>query len=338
MIVNKIFSWQTPIWRRIIADKKRLPHAILLRGKSGIGKLGFAISLSQSLLCEQANADHQACGTCPSCGWFAQDNHPDFRLIGPEQDADKEEGSSTKPTKKKTQIVIDQIRGLSDFLSLSSHKSDGLRIVVIHPAEGLNSAAANALLKMLEEPPANVVFILVAHQSHKIIPTIMSRCQKIDMPVPTTSEALAWMRENGIEAPEALLSYAGGSPLMAINDAEEVALASIEIGKLLSLGAKADIFQLTSICLALGIENAVNALQKWCYDLLHYHFTQKVRYHQNQESVLKKLAQQVILTRLLEFQSTLSNAKKSANHPLNNELQLERLFLHYIQIFDCAKL
>ena len=333
MIVKKNYPWQLSIWQRLMSDKKRLPHALLLRGQSGIGKLDFAISLSQALLCEQVNSTHQACGVCPSCGWFEQDNHPDFRLISPEQDASKDDENSTKSTKKRTQIVIEQIRGLSDFLSLSSHKSDGLRIVAIHPAEGLNAAAANALLKMLEEPPPNVVFILVAHQAHKILPTIMSRCQKIDMSVPSTEDALAWMKQEGIQSAEVLLNYAGGSPLMATDEAEEGALASIEICKLLSSGAKSDVFQLATACLALGMENAVSALQKWSYDLLLCHFTQKVRYHQSHEDVVKKLIQRLNLSALLDFQKMLGDAKKSANHPLNNELQLERLFLHYTQIF-----
>ena len=333
MIVNKNYPWQSSIWQRFMLDKKRLPHAILLRGQSGIGKLAFAISLSQALLCEKINSANQACGVCPSCGWFEQDNHPDFRLISPEQDVSKDDEVGTKNTKKRTQIVIEQIRGLSDFLSLSSHKSDGVRIVLIHPAEGLNAAAANALLKMLEEPPPNVIFILVAHQAHKILPTIMSRCQKIDMPVPSSDDALVWMRQEGIQSAEVLLSYVGGSPLMAIDEVEEDVLASIQICKLLSFGAKSDVFQLSTACLALGMENAVSALQKWTYDLLLCHFTQEVRYHPSQESVVKKLAQQLHVSQLLDFQKMLGDAKKSANHPLNNELQLERLFLHYIQIF-----
>lgn len=333
MIIKKLYPWQENVWHHLMADKKRLPHALLLRGQTGIGKLDFAVTLSQALLCEQPDSQAQACGICPNCGWFEQDNHPDFRLISPEQASSKDDDDSPKSTKKKTQIVIDQIRGLSEFLSLSSHKSDGLRIVVIHPAEGLNAAAANALLKMLEEPPPNVVFILVTHQAHKILPTIMSRCQKIDMPVPSTEGALSWMRQAGIENAEVLLNYAGGSPLIAIDETEDAAISSIEICKLLSLGSRSDIYQLSATCLALGMEAAINALQKWCYDLLLCNFTQKVRYHQSHQSAIQKLCPQIDLAYLMDFQKTLGDAKKSATHPLNNELQLERLFLHYTQIF-----
>jgi DNA polymerase-3 subunit delta' len=141
------------------------------------------------------------------------------------------------------------------------------------------------------------------------------------------------MKQEGVQSAEVLLSYAGGSPLMAIDEAEEGMLASFEICKLLSFGAKSDIFQLSTACLVLGMENAVIALQKWSYDLLLFHFTQKVRYYQSQEGEVKKLVQQLNLSQLLDFQKMLSDAKKSASHPLNNELQLERLFLHYTQIF-----
>jgi DNA polymerase-3 subunit delta' len=158
MIVKQYYSWQSSIWQRLMSDKDRLPHALLLRGQSGIGKLDFAILFAQALLCEQVNSAHQACGKCPSCGWFEQDNHPDFRLISPEQDLSKDEEVSTKSTKKRTQIVIEQIRGLSDFLSLSSHKSDGLRIVVIHPAEGLNNAASERIAENARGAPSKRYF------------------------------------------------------------------------------------------------------------------------------------------------------------------------------------
>jgi DNA polymerase-3 subunit delta' len=332
MIVNGIYPWQEAIWQRTLADKSKLHHALLLKGQSGIGKLDFAIFLAKSLLCEQPKQDHQACGQCPSCGWFEQDNHPDFRLVSPEQDSAKDE-EGAKTTKKKTQILIDQIRGLSDFLSLSSHKNDGIRVVLIHPAEGLNLSSANALLKVLEEPPLGVMFILVANQPQKILPTIMSRCQKVDMPIPAKDQAIVWMQNQGISDAEAILSYAGGSPLQASEEAEQGAIASISICNQLLNGAKVDIFQTASACLELGMENAINTLQKWCYDLLLSKMTQKTHYHLGQTSGIQKLSGQVDLSALLDFLKKLDEAKKSATHPLNNDLQLTRLLHYYTQIF-----
>ena len=332
MMSSARYPWQEQVWKRLLADKNKLHHALLLRGRHGIGKLDFAITLAKSLLCEHPNQQGQACGQCSSCGWFDQDNHPDFRLLTPEQESSKDE-EGAKPSKKKTQILIEQIRELSDFLALSSHKSDGLRIVLINPAEGLNQASGNALLKMLEEPPPNVMFIMVAHQPQKILPTIMSRCQKVDMPVPSRQESLDWMAKHGIAQAEEMLDYAGGSPLQVLNDEEGAALYSSSMIKQLAMGGQLDIFQAAGACLELGMENAITALQKWCYDLILCRMTHQARYHVAQSLTLKKLAQGLKLASLIDFIKMLADAKKSANHPLNNELQLERLLHHYTQIF-----
>lgn len=333
MMVNGLYPWQAEVWQRILADKNKLHHALLLKGQAGIGKLDFAVSLAKALLCEHPDEQHHACGQCPSCGWFDQDNHPDFRLISPEQEGSKDEEGSSKPTKKKTQILIEQIRSLGDFLSLSSHKNDGIRIVLIHPAEGLNQASSNALLKVLEEPPPGVMFILVAHQPQKILPTIMSRCQKVDMPIPSKDDAIKWMRNRGVSNAEAILNYAGGSPIQAIDETEEGVIASMAICKHLLAGSKTDVFEAAAACLELGMENAINTLQKWCYDLMLSKITKSTRYHLEQSAGIQTLSTKANLAALLDFMRKLDEAKKSATHPLNNDLQLTRLLHNYTQIF-----
>src|SRR5690606_31246170 len=134
-------------------------------------------------LCLNRNAEGHACQSCASCSWFEQSHHPAYRLPTPEQESDNEDAPASAASKK-SQISIAQIRELSGFLELTSHQNGGRRVVVIHPAEALNIASANALLKILEEPPAGVIFVLVSHQPQRLLPTILSRCQKIDMPVP----------------------------------------------------------------------------------------------------------------------------------------------------------
>ncbi|OZA07197.1 MAG: DNA polymerase III subunit delta', partial [Methylotenera sp. 17-45-7] len=188
---NPIYPWQNALWHSLTQSRSKLHHAFLMYGRAGVGKYDFALNFSQSLLCPNKNETGYACQQCASCHWFSDESHPDFRLITPEQnDSADEDVSSAKKTKKKTQISVAQIRELSDFLSLSSHQSSGLRIVLIHPAEALNLAAANALLKMLEEPAPDVVFILIAHQLQRLLPTVLSRCQKIKMPIPDQTQAL----------------------------------------------------------------------------------------------------------------------------------------------------
>ncbi|MDP2247694.1 MAG: DNA polymerase III subunit delta', partial [Nitrosomonadales bacterium] len=244
---------------------------------------------------------------------------------------DPESTSSKKTTKKSQQISVVQVRELANFLTLSSHQSDGLRIVLIHPAEALNAASANSLLKMLEEPPAGVIFLLVTHQLNRLLPTIISRCQKVDMPMPARDIALSWLKEQGQADAERLLDYAGGSPLSVIRNSEQN--AAMFNTELLVQGRKLDPFSAASAAAAQGMELAIDGLQKWVYDLLSCLLTGKIRYHNQHAGALQAMAKSVDLGLLLEFQRKLNEAKKSANHPLNNELQLETIFLTYTQLF-----
>jgi DNA polymerase III subunit delta' len=113
-----------------------LPHALLLIGPAGIGKHAFALSLSKALLCNKPTAQFLACENCPSCTWFAEGVHPDFRLIEPE-DADSTDETPKKKTTKKRQISVAQVRQLVDYLSLSSHQVNARRVILISPAESV---------------------------------------------------------------------------------------------------------------------------------------------------------------------------------------------------------
>lgn len=335
MINNAIYPWQMQLWQQLDSARGRLPHALLLRGRNGIGKLGFSIALANALLCTNPNSQGFACGTCASCGWFAQGNHPDYRLLSPEQDlASDEEGAAPTKTGKKSQISVTQIRELGGFLELSSHNSDGLRIVLIHPAEALNQASANALLKMLEEPPKGVIFILVTHQPHRLLPTIMSRCNKIDMPIPTRDSAIAWLEMQGVKEAAIRLDYAGGSPISAFQDAQDNSQSLASIWQMLTQGAKLDVFPLATLFAAMGMENALHVIQKWVYDLMSCRMTGHARYHSAHANALQALSERVDLGLLLDFQRKLNQARKTATHPLNNELQLENILLNYTQLFS----
>jgi DNA polymerase III subunit delta' len=328
-----VYPWQSETLDKLSSHRARLPHALLLHGNSGIGKFDFAMQLAKSLLCLAPSSNGEPCEQCASCGWYEQNNHPDFRLLAPEQEAEVDADSSpaSKKTTKKSQISIVKVRELAGFLSLSSHQSGGLRVVVIHPAEALNIASANGLLKMLEEPPAGVIFILVTHQISRLLPTIISRCQKIDMPIPAKQVALDWLQEQGQSDAERLLDYAGGAPLNVIRNANpSQALLNTD---LFLQGKKLDPFHAASVAVSQGMEVAIDALQKWVYDLLSCHLTNEIRYHNKHASALQALAKSVDLGLLLDFQRKLGEAKKSAHHPLNNELQLETIFLTYTQLF-----
>lgn len=340
MNIKELYSWNFDVWQRVFAMRSRFPHAVLLHGRAGIGKIAFAESLAASLLCEAPQVDGLACGQCLSCGWLTQGNHPDFRAITPGDKEDKddktEEGDEAgEPTSKakKSHIVVDQIRALSEMVGLSSHRQ-GSRIVLLHPAETLNLAAANALLKMLEEPPPDTIFILVSHQSQRLLPTIRSRCHKIAMKMPTIEGARDWLTEHGVKDAIHCLAQAGGSPLLALEANDTIAQADAEVFmRELTKADKADVFAVSAHWGKAGLLTAVSLLQKWIYDVLSARFYEIVRYYPQQVKVLKDISQQIDVRRLLDFQRDLNEARGQTSHPLNAELQLEALMLKYTQLF-----
>ncbi|RYE97642.1 MAG: DNA polymerase III subunit delta', partial [Oxalobacteraceae bacterium] len=142
-----MYPWQRAAWTQLQALRPRMPHAILFHGPAGTGKADFIEAFAQALLCENARPDGQACGVCASCGWFVQHNHPDYRRVRPEAledepgagdeegDGDRKSKSTKAPSKE---IKIEQIRALADFMNISTHRQ-GLRVVVLYPAEALNT-------------------------------------------------------------------------------------------------------------------------------------------------------------------------------------------------------
>lgn len=330
---NKIYPWQQAVWLNLHQNRSRLHHAYLLQGRVGIGKLDFAIRFSQSLLCDNTTEVGEPCHQCPSCHWFADESHPDFRLIGPEQDAVDDESITVKKTKKKSQISVAQIRELTDFLNMSSHQASGMKVVLIHPAEAMNQASANALLKMLEEPAPGVIFILVTHHHQQLLPTIVSRCQRIKMPVPTESESLAWLAEQNVQNAHLHLAYNESSPIKVLNEQEEFSRLG-DIWHSLSLGQKLEPSIIAPQLVADGVEPGIIAFQKWLYDLTAVKLTRKARYHLQYLNALQALAERVNLSKLFDLQRKTNELRKLASHPLNHEVQMECLLLEYTKLFN----
>ncbi len=331
---TEVYPWQESLWQTLNQNRQKLHHAFLMHGRAGIGKYDFALSFSKALLCPNKDDSGHACNVCPSCRWFNDESHPDFRLISPEQESGNDDETITsKKTKKKTQISVAQIRELSDFLSLSSHQTCGLRIVLISPAETLNQASANALLKMLEEPAPGVIFILIAHQLQRLLPTIISRCQKINMPVPDEAQALAWLNMQGVRNSAQQLAYLEGSPIKVLTEQAQFDQLS-EIWKHLALGGKLDSTAAASVVIASSAETGVIAVQKWLYDIVAIKLGQQLRYHVQHTRALQALADRVNLGRLFELQKKINELRKLANHPLNHELQMENLLVEYTKVFQ----
>jgi DNA polymerase-3 subunit delta' len=218
-------------WSGLVTKLDRLPHALLIHGMPGLGKLGLAERFAQLLLCEKRGARPVACGSCEACRWFLADDHPDVRYLEPEAFArhrifgkDPEKEEDRKPS---VQIRIEQARALADFLNLASYRG-GRRVAIVYPAEDMNEATANALLKGLEEPPAGAMFLLVSHRPSMLLPTIRSRCVPVPVPLPDPKAGVKWLETQGVKEAARWLAFAGGAPLRALEYATGARGAAIE--------------------------------------------------------------------------------------------------------------
>ena len=330
------FPWQEKVWEQLAGMRERLPHALLFHGRTGIGKQHLAEVLAQSLLCENRSGAGLACGACPACAWFASGNHPDFRLVQPEALApvqeESEAGESAEESKKKPskQIKIEQIRGLSDFLNVGSHRN-GHRVVLICPAESMNPGSANALLKSLEEPSAGVIFLLVSHQPSKLLATVRSRCHALALTLPPREMSLRWLQEQGSKVTPALLAFAGDAPLEATALPDEEAETRHRLFDLLSQPTSSAL-SLADYCQRLPPGPVVNWMLKWTYDLIALASSGKARYNIDREKKLSALVQGMPLLQLLRFYSTLSSLQAISEHPLNARLFFDDLFIAYKEI------
>ncbi|HEY3600297.1 MAG TPA: DNA polymerase III subunit delta' [Paraburkholderia sp.] len=342
-----IYPWQTDDWTRLQQLRSAWPHALLLHGQGGIGKLRFAQHLAQGLLCEAPLQGGQPCGACAACHWFVQGNHPDYRIVLPEalaaeagfaaapdekpEKADAEDGKKTRAPSK--EIKIEQVRALLDFCGVGSHRG-GVRVVVLYPAEALNVAAANALLKTLEEPPAGVVFVMVSARIDRLLPTIVSRCRQWPMPTPAPDAAAAWLTAQGVDDAAGLLAEAGGAPLAAFALArdENRALRDWTLQQL-AAGGDCDAFACGETLQKLPVPLVLGWLQRWLYDLLAQRAAGAPRYFPNASAALARCAAQADAGAFARFMKNVTRQRAVENHPLNARLVFEELFLGYRDLF-----
>lgn len=194
------YPWLKPQWKNLVAsvERKRLAHALLFIGPSGLGKEELAIDFAKFLLCKNPMRE-QSCGECKSCHLFSLQHHSDIKVVSPEE-----------PSKA---IKVDQIREINSFIRKSAHQG-GYKVVIINSAQNMNLSASNALLKSLEEPGDNTQFILIAQQAHQLLPTIISRCQQVTFVTPHVDIANQWLIEQQYHD-QVALEFSSGAPLRA---------------------------------------------------------------------------------------------------------------------------
>lgn len=253
------YPWLAPAWRRLQEARSRgqLAHALLLRGRAGFGKRQFAEDLIKSLLCSSPREDFGACGACRDCSLLAAATHPDLLRVVP-----------AEPGKG---ILVDAVRELGHFFTLRSHYG-AAKVALIEPADAMNRAAANALLKLLEEPPAGACLILVADRAERLPATIRSRCQHHVLDRVNDTSLLAGLIDGGATGVTAeVLARAGGSPLRTAELAEPAVarvidslpemLGAVADGTLSPVAAAAQIGKFDLVLL-------IDQIQRLCHELL----------------------------------------------------------------------
>ncbi len=316
--------WQQDIWNRLqqARQQERLPHAMLFAGPEGVGKTSFAHVFAQSLLCTDPDSQGESCGHCRHCHLFQAGNHPDFQIVSPET------GS------KSGEIKIDTIRNFTRGAALTA-QSGGYKVVIIKPAERMNSAAANSLLKTLEEPTADTVLMLLSDHPSRLLPTIRSRCQQFAFPHPKQAEAIRWLETRlGPSDAKTLLHLAGGAPLKALemDSAEILSQRQGMLSALIGLGQnKLDPVKLAAEWSKHDNKQLMEWVVGWIIDMLRLQVSNEppLLYNWDEKQALQPLAEQLNSELLQRFLTQVYDMRNLADSNLNPQLMLERLLIDW---------
>ena len=326
--------WLEPLASEMLAARDRWPHALLIAGPEGTGKRTLAAHLARALLCESPRGNGAACGECDGCRYVAAGQHPDLLRIEP-VDID-EEGNQTPADV----IRIDAIRRLIDWAQVTSHRRRA-KVALIAPAEAMHYAAANALLKTLEEPPPGTMLMLVSHRPGRLPPTIVSRCRKLSATMPAREAALAWLQSEGVAHSEALLAQAGGAPYRA----RELADAAHQSERGAWMAALAAPRTLSPVALAARIDlagrderrdrlaAAIDWLIGWTGDVARVAAGGHPVRNPDRAQELAALASQVARISLFRYHQALLRQRALVAHPLQPRLVAEALLIEYRDLF-----
>ncbi|MFO1412830.1 MAG: DNA polymerase III subunit delta' [Burkholderiales bacterium] len=329
-----LLPWQEGPAVQALAARATWPHALLVTGARGIGKRTLALNFAKALLCESPRADGLACGTCASCGYVQAGQHPDLRLVEPvERDEDGEE-------KRLDQIKIEVVRDLIEWTQVTAHRGRA-KVAVIYPAEVMNPNAANALLKTLEEPPADTYLMLVAHQPGRVPATLRSRCRRYVAPLPDADLARRWLVAQGVREPDVVLAQAGGAPIAALGLADP----DWQAERALWLNALAKPRALSPLALAARLEAApkeerkarlelaIDWLAAWTADLARVAAGVPPARNPDFAAALAPLAAAVAPVPLFRYHRSLLRQRLLVAHPLQPRLVAEALLLRYRDLF-----
>ena len=321
------FPWHRPAWTQAWAAVSRGAHALLIAGMQGLGKSQLADAFANAHLCKNGSETQGACGKCESCHWISVGTHPDLVVVEPMVDDDAD-GTAAAGSARSKPISVDQVRTMTESLGLTAHRDAG-KVVIVRPADALNMAASNALLKSLEEPPASVLFLLISDRPAWLLPTVRSRCQRVSVDLRDASQASEWLLEQGVAQPELNLALSGGAPLLAQRIATDArwqrrpdllrALLDVDVDPI----QVAERYRDALPALVLGW------LQRLTYDLTSVRLCGRVRYNIDLQTEIAECARRIHPIAVGRLHRKLVATQRIANHPLNARLFLEQLFIDF---------
>jgi DNA polymerase III subunit delta' len=326
--------WLEELLTTLPVLREKLPQALLLAGRPGLGKGSIAMQLAKGVLCESTQIRRIACTACVSCHLFAAGNHPDFRLLEIETDAaeaaePESEDKAVAPKAGRRIISVDKIRSLLDFAGMSAHRGRG-KAIVIYTAEDMNPSASNAILKILEEPPPDTYFLLVSHQPDRLNATLRSRCFQLKIPAPGVAQIRDWLANMGSENPDLALALADQAPLEAMKLAKDETFWIKRRQLFMRLAdARFDPLKAADAVEESDPTEVFRLLSQWVYDLTSVASGLDVRYNLDHKKDLGRLAQDTSATVWFAWYRRLLQFGRSAQHPLNKRLALESLFTAY---------
>lgn len=318
-----IYPWHAQTWELLSTRFPELGHGLLFYGKKGCAKKEFAERFVAWVLCLNKQPQ-QACGECSSCQWLRSDTHPNYVHITTDEDNKKQNAK----------IKIEKIRELLPFVQQTG---EGWRVVMIEPAEALNTASANALLKTLEEPGEKVVLILLADHYLKLPATIRSRLQHFALDRMTVQDAQAFVQQ---QIPE----LATEQVKLLLNLANDMPLTAIEIEKSVWLQKRA-LFLSDWLKLVTEKNMPLNYSNKWSKELNFSEFITMFEYLladivnlklnqslKNDDLDFNALAEFYSLESLFTLYSDLQQKKLMVEQNVQTQLVLDELFIQLMNV------
>jgi DNA polymerase-3 subunit delta' len=330
---SPLLPWQRDWLAERMAGGERRHHALLIAGPAGLGKAILALNYAQALLCETPRPDGLACGTCAGCTYVAARTHPDLQVLDLNEFKDDE-------WKAVNEISVDRVRDVTRMTATSAHRG-GRRVAVVTPAERMNAAASNALLKTLEEPPPGAMLVLTSSQPGRLLKTVLSRCVRVPAPRPDSAQAIAWLASQGVGDVAAALAEAGGAPLAALARAGDddrterkawlEALARPDRLAPIALGARIDAAgkDERKARLAAGLD----ALVAWTADLARVAAGGGAERLPAWQAQLAALAPRVARIALCRYHRSVLFQRAWIAHPLQPRLVAEALLTEYRALF-----